>query len=106
MYENTLGRRLLAITIPIESLVEVFTGRLILSLPKEIPEDAKYFASHYDARHQMLYITVTHPTFDVRDFDDPIRCVKVIPSVPVNQDLPDDTPGESVQGSEQCDRLV
>jgi hypothetical protein len=91
MSDNPLTRRTIAIAIPIPVLLDALAGRVILKLPSSVPEGSEFFSSHLDTEHQILRITVTHPAIDPRDFDDPIRCLKVIAELPEDENDENDS---------------
>lgn len=77
MSDNPLGRRIITLVIPVESLLDYLSGKIILKLPNAIPNDSKLFSSALDTDHQILKLTLTNDSFERRDFDDPIRCISI-----------------------------
>lgn len=107
MQEIPLGRKMVFITMPIEALLEVISGRITLKLPPEVPEDAKYLYTYVDEEKQVLQIAVTHESFEPKLFDAHITEHRVLLGVITEKDgTPEGSQGESNAGAGDIDRLV
>lgn len=103
-----MARRILFLSMPIEALLEVLTGRATAKLPSNIPTDSTLLYSYIDPESQTLKIAVTHPTFEIVKQSGYVKSY-LIESVPVPTEKEKEAKGysgESLLTSEDWSRLV
>lgn len=78
-----------------------------MKLPPDIPPDASFLYSYIDVEHNLLKITVTHESFEERDFDCFAKgtSVTIEPGTEKPEDISPSFPPYDVQ-LEDCNRIV
>jgi hypothetical protein len=59
-----VSRRILFLSMSIETLLEVLSGRATAKLPADIPPDSTLLYSYIEHDSQTLKIAITHPSFE------------------------------------------
>ena len=102
-------RRIVFLSMPIEALLDILTGRATAKLPEEIPPEATLMYSFIEPENQVMKIALTHETFDSIPQGNFIKThrllVEIIPN-PAESDKPEKYTGETLIGTEQWHRDV
>lgn len=57
-------KHLAFLSMPMEALLDILSGRATATLPNEIPADSVFLYSFIEPEHQILKICLTHDKFD------------------------------------------
>lgn len=103
-----MARRILFLSMPIEALLEVLTGRATAKLPSDIPTDSTLLYSYIDPECQTLKIAVTHASFDPVKHGGYIKNhnIEAVPVPEAKLDSAKGYSGETLIGGDDWSRLV
>ena len=103
MYE----RKIAALSMPIEALLDIITGRATVVLPDTIPPDAKYLYAYIDEEKQVIKLILTHEKFPPRDPTDFVVTHRAtILKLFKKEEAPQTYEAETLVNSENWARLV
>jgi hypothetical protein len=102
------GRRIVFLSIPIEALLDILSGRATARLPDEVPSDIALMYSFIEPDTQVLKMAVSHEKFDPLG---QVTCPKIFKilvemTVKPKEEKPEGYTGETLIGTEQWHRDV
>lgn len=95
------GRRIAFLSMPLEALLDILTGRATAKLPVEVPEDACLLYSFVEPDSQTLKIAITHDKFELITHGGFIKIHKlIVETIPVKEPVkPEGYTGETLIGT-------
>lgn len=101
------GRRAIQLSIPIEALLRVLSGKASIKLPDDVPADLIFDYAYLDYENQLLKILVCHPSFELKAFGQYVKTENIeVESLEVEEPQPEGYSGESAVTSDDWARLV
>src|SRR5271156_3068305 len=100
-----MSRRIAFLSMPIEALLDILSGRATAKLPESIPTDSTFLYSFIEPDHQLLKIALTHEKFEPVTQGGYIKThILEIITAPVKAPEPAGYTAETLIGTEQWHR--